>query len=266
MNIVGSICTDGAPAMLGNRSGFATLMKREIPEVRVTHCLLHQYALAVKTLPKSLQEVLSTCVKIVNVIRGRSLSHRLFQVFCESMDSEHTVLVYHTEVRWPSRGHVLQRIFELREEIKTFLKDQKLDLFSSFDSPELVQMLAYLTDIFTNLNEINIFLQGSNKNVVIAHEKLASFKAKIPLWLRNIEKGNLATFPSLEEIVEEHGSLLPEVATAIRVHLVIPIKNYICFPVISVQFILVYENDNKFQSYSIVRVTSNFLTCHSCYN
>ncbi|XP_013789881.1 protein ZBED8-like [Limulus polyphemus] len=137
MNIVGSICTGGAPAMLGNRSGFAALMKRKIPEVRVTHCMLHRYALATKTLPKSLQDVLSTCVKIVNVIGGRSLSHRLFQAFCESMDSEHTVLLYHTEVRWISRGRVLQRIIELREEIKTFLKDQKLDLFSSFDSPNV---------------------------------------------------------------------------------------------------------------------------------
>ncbi|XP_013790359.1 protein ZBED8-like [Limulus polyphemus] len=205
--------------MLGNRSGFAALMKREIPEVRVTHCLLHRYALAAKTLPKCLQDVLSTCVKNVNVIRRRSLNHRLFQSFRESMDSENTVLLYHTEVRWLSRGRVLQRIFELRKEIKTFLKDQKLDLFSSFNSPELVQMLAYLTDIFTHLNELNISLQGSNKNVAIAHEKLASFKAKIPLWLRNIEKGNLARFPSLEEVVEEHESLLPEVATAIRIHL-----------------------------------------------
>ncbi|XP_013793904.1 protein ZBED8-like, partial [Limulus polyphemus] len=135
------------------------------------------------------------------------------------MDSEHTVLLYHTEVRWLSHGHVLQRIFELCEEIKTFLKDQKLDLFSSFDTPEIVQMLAYLTDIFTHSNELNISLQGSNKNVVIAHEKLAFFKAKIPLWLRNIEKGNLARFPLLEEVVEEHESLLPEVATAICIHL-----------------------------------------------
>ncbi|XP_013777510.1 protein ZBED8-like [Limulus polyphemus] len=115
MNIVGSICTDGAPAMLGNRSGFAALMKREIPEVRVTHCLLHRYALAEMTLPKSLQDVLSTCVKIVHVIRGCFV--------CENMDSEHTV---HTEVRWLSRGRVLQYIFQLREEIKTFFKGSKV--------------------------------------------------------------------------------------------------------------------------------------------
>jgi len=36
--MIGSACTDGAPKMLGNHSGFAALMKREIPTLQVTHC------------------------------------------------------------------------------------------------------------------------------------------------------------------------------------------------------------------------------------
>ena len=58
---LGSICTDGAPAMLGNKSGFAALVKNEVPHVNVTHCMLHRFALAAKTLPPSLKEVLSVC-------------------------------------------------------------------------------------------------------------------------------------------------------------------------------------------------------------
>ena len=38
LKMTGSICTDGAPAMLGNRSGFAAMLKKEIPELKVTHC------------------------------------------------------------------------------------------------------------------------------------------------------------------------------------------------------------------------------------
>ena len=79
---LGSICTDGAPAMLGNKSGCATLVKNEVPHVVVTHCLLHRYALAVKTLPASLKEVLSTCMKIVNFIRSRAVNHRIFKALC----------------------------------------------------------------------------------------------------------------------------------------------------------------------------------------
>ena len=42
---IGSICTDGAPAMLGNKSGFTAL---EAPNVTVTHCMLHKHTLAAK--------------------------------------------------------------------------------------------------------------------------------------------------------------------------------------------------------------------------
>ena len=61
--ILDSLCTGGAPAMLGNTSGFAALVKKA-PQVIVTHCFLHQHALASKTLPALLKEVLATSVKM----------------------------------------------------------------------------------------------------------------------------------------------------------------------------------------------------------
>ena len=53
---IGSICTDGAPAMLGSRSGFAALMRKEIPNLKITHCFLHRHALAAKTLSPDLKK------------------------------------------------------------------------------------------------------------------------------------------------------------------------------------------------------------------
>jgi len=41
-------CTDGAPAMLGSRSGLATLVKQKNPKVITTHCIIHRQALASK--------------------------------------------------------------------------------------------------------------------------------------------------------------------------------------------------------------------------
>jgi len=120
---IGSICTHGAPAMLGNRSGFAALLKKEITNLKITHCFLHRHALAAKALPPDLRKTLESSVKVVNMIRGRPLNHRLFQSFCEEVGKEHTVLLYYTEVRWLSRGRVLSHLFELRDELQQFLRE-----------------------------------------------------------------------------------------------------------------------------------------------
>ena len=96
-----SLCTDGAPAMMGKRSGFIALVKNRCPDVIVTHFVLHRHALH-QTLPEELRDVMAVVVTTVNFIRGRALNHRLFQVFCENIGAPHSHLLYHTEVRWLS--------------------------------------------------------------------------------------------------------------------------------------------------------------------
>ncbi|CAG9564712.1 unnamed protein product [Danaus chrysippus] len=198
---LGSICTDGAPAMLGNTSGFAALIKKECPHVIITHCVLHRHALASRTMPTFLKEVMSTCVKIINFIRARALNHRLFKKLCQEMGSEHEVLLYYTEVRWLSRGQVLKRLFELREEVLLFLKNKENSLYEYLEREDFVEGLAYLADIFTHLNEINLSLQGFAVTIVDASERLKGFLGKLPLWKRRVESGKFANFPMLEELI-----------------------------------------------------------------
>ena len=64
-------------------------------------------------------------------------------------------------------------------------------------------MTAYLADIFNHLNELNLSLQGKEMNMVKASEKLKSFIAKLPLWSRRVQSGNLANFSFLDEILVE---------------------------------------------------------------
>lgn len=52
------VCTDGAPAMLGSRSGFVQLIKEKNPNVITIHCFIHRQALAAKTLSNELYDVL----------------------------------------------------------------------------------------------------------------------------------------------------------------------------------------------------------------
>ena len=77
----GSICADGALAMLENRTGFVTFLKNEISNVAATHCILHRQALVSKTLPVTQKNEINSCVKIINYIRGRALNHRWFEAF-----------------------------------------------------------------------------------------------------------------------------------------------------------------------------------------
>ncbi|KAF2364195.1 hypothetical protein FHG87_005048 [Trinorchestia longiramus] len=83
--------------MLGNKSGFAALVRVEARHAIVTHCILHRHALAIKTLPRRLKDVMSTAIQTVNFIRDRATHHRLFKVFCKDIGSLHNILLYYTE-------------------------------------------------------------------------------------------------------------------------------------------------------------------------
>ena len=110
-NLVG-VTTDGAPAMLGSRSGFQTLVKHRAPLVTGVHCFIHREALASKTLPDQLHVVFKDLIKLINYMKSSALNTRLFKKFCQDMDSDFDVLLYYTSVRWLLAGKVLNRVFQ----------------------------------------------------------------------------------------------------------------------------------------------------------
>lgn len=62
------------------------------------------------------------------------MNRRPFSPFCEEIGAKHSVLLYHTEVGWLSRGRVLTRVFELHEEIMQFLRNQGSEIADHFVS------------------------------------------------------------------------------------------------------------------------------------
>ena len=60
-DMVCTICSDGAPAMLGQKSGFGALVKADAPHITVTHCLLHRHALATKNLSSKICRSINNC-------------------------------------------------------------------------------------------------------------------------------------------------------------------------------------------------------------
>ena len=119
------VCADGAPVMLGSKSGFQLRVKKLAPQEKGIHCMIHRYTLASKTLPVSLQEVLEFVIKIVNYVKTQALNTRLFKELCKDMNADQDVLLFYTAVRWLSKGNVINRVFEMKGEIKVIPGDSR---------------------------------------------------------------------------------------------------------------------------------------------
>ncbi|XP_046976463.1 SCAN domain-containing protein 3-like [Vanessa cardui] len=221
-------CTDGAPAMLGSRSGLAALVKTKNPSAITTHCVIHRQALAAKTLPECFTIALKTAIKVVNFIKKSALNTRLFKQLCSDMNSEHETLLFHTEVRWLSKGNMLSRLYELREEVQVFLTNKEnKELLDQFCEPEYKVRFAYLVDFFAQINKLNLQMQGSGNlklqgmsNIFAYEDKIRAFIAKIELWINKIERKNFSAFDTLNQIIDGQGAdIKEEIQKNVMLHL-----------------------------------------------
>ncbi len=234
MQCVG-IYTDGAPAMIGSIKGFVTLVKEKNPAVITTHCFIHREVLCSQTIGEDLKEVLDVTVNMINFVKQRPLKTRIFAKLCENMHKDHVTLLLHSEVRWLSRGKILTRVYEMREELLTFFKNNKKVHFTDcLEDAKWVQKLAYLADIFRHLNSLNTSMQGPNENILTSTDKIIAFQNKLKVWKKYISRGNVEMFPLLYELRGATADM--EVVAVIGVHLEIlsnRLDNY--FPSLSVE-------------------------------
>ena len=99
---------------------------------------------------------LNSVIKIINFIKAGALTTRIFTKLCHDVGADHEVLLFHTNVRWLSKGNMLERFYELKDEVNMFLEDQKkFDLFATVNSEEFEISLACLVDIFESLIKLN---------------------------------------------------------------------------------------------------------------
>ncbi|UYV62972.1 hypothetical protein LAZ67_2002685 [Cordylochernes scorpioides] len=174
-----SVCTDGAPAMK-------------------VHCMIHREMLVSKSVPPILVTTLDEVVKVVNYIKSNALRSRFFSTFCEAMDSDYKNLLFHTEVRWLSKGKVLNRFISMKNEIMAFINNEEIN-FPFMMSDVWWLRVSFLGDILDKLNSLNLNLQGAQENIITISTKLKAFKEKLSLWNLNIAKENFASFPMVQE-------------------------------------------------------------------
>ena len=180
-----SVCTDGAPSMIGKRKGCVPRLLED-RNVFIIHCILHREN-------RNHIAILQTVVSAVNKVRSRALQDRLFQDACRE-ESCHR-LVYSTDVRWLSMGDCLTRFVLLFDTVLEFLRDRDAALSDSLINNKI--SILYLEEIFRKLNELNLSLQNQDITIVRAKQQIKAFMNKLVIWKMNAATHNFCHFPSL---------------------------------------------------------------------
>ena len=120
-----------------------------------------------------------------------------------------------------SHGKVLVRLFELRKEPSLFFMDHKFPFSDRLTDSLWLQRLAYLSDIFSRLNETNLSLQGRDVTVFTARDNILTASRKLQFWLSCVENSNVDCFPILNDLLVEsycvlHESVRVEIADYLR--------------------------------------------------
>lgn len=215
MKQVVSVTTDGAPSMVGKEKGAVPRMKEDNPDLIAYHCLIHQTVLCA-TLSERFAEIMNTLMKLINFLRASSsLQHRLLREYLEDVEAKANDLLLHNNVRWLSKGNALGRFWSVRKEIAAFLeqaKSQRATQFSHFLKDEhTMEMVAFLVDITSHLNELNLKLQGQNNSVADMMTAVRSFQRKLDLFKEDLE-GVCEHFPALQDQLQAERDVSPYVA------------------------------------------------------
>ncbi|XP_077974737.1 zinc finger BED domain-containing protein 5-like [Styela clava] len=116
----------------------------------------------------------------------------------------------------------------------TWIRDKRQDFKKDLKNEEFILQLAYLSDIFQALNDVNRSFQGPDRSIQDFVSKLEVFVRKLDIWMKNVESkryGMLEFFTTVSW--EPNEKLSQEIAEHLRL-LITELMHYfphtICCP------------------------------------
>ena len=164
---------------------------------------MHRKHFVAKNLSEKLHESLSTVIIAVNKIKANALNSWLFHQLCIENDKDFQCLLLHTELRWLSKGNCLKRFYTLFNSVLDFFQESNPELYDKLKSSKTD--IAYLTDMFSEFNEVNLQLQGDDTSLIKAKSALSAFLSKLQLYSRNLGCREFRQFPCLSDLEKKTG-------------------------------------------------------------
>ena len=196
-----SVCTDGASAMTGCNVGFCAQLEQFLRRTQLKYqCIIYQESLCGKSL--QMKDVMSVVVKCVNNIRAAALKRTEFCRLLNNVDEQYGELLFHTEVRWLSRGKVLARFLAIKDYVYNFLCEKKMlsEKQQKLKEPSWLNDPAFLTDISgERLNTLKKRLQGKQQFVSHLNNQVNSFRQKLQLFCHQLSERCFDNFWALKD-------------------------------------------------------------------
>ncbi|XP_019748101.1 general transcription factor II-I repeat domain-containing protein 2-like [Hippocampus comes] len=152
---------------------------------------------------------MTTMMKLINFLRATSaLQHRLLRTFLTEVDAAYDDLLLHNNIRWLSKGKVLERFWAVRKELEMFLSQHKSTKATQFlellRNDEKMEVVAFLADITSHLNELNLKLQGKDSTVCELMSAVRAFQRKLENFKVDLQE-RMGHFPKLLEQTKGKG-------------------------------------------------------------
>ncbi|XP_004873385.1 general transcription factor II-I repeat domain-containing protein 2A-like isoform X2 [Heterocephalus glaber] len=197
-----SVTSDGAPCMVGTTSSFMQFFVKEAKHPVIQFpCILHQEAICARESSKKLDDILKDVTKMVNYIMAHALNFPQFQALFDEVQAQYNALRMHNNIRWLSRGRVLERLVACLDEMRLFMNEKGQE-YPQLTDVAWLNNLMFFTDFTRHFSVLNKKLQGVGKTAERMFCDIKTFERKLQVFERDLESGQLKYFPNLKMHLE----------------------------------------------------------------